>query len=177
MRNAGRLAEFTPLPRPAVPLESRFSAIGWTVRESGCWEWKGGKNSRGYGMINAGRRVTGARPLVASRVAWTLAHGDPGDLVVCHLCDNPPCVNPDHLFLGTRGDNNADMAAKRRAANGERSPQSRLSDHEVNEIRARYATGGVSQRALGADYGVDQSAISLIVRGQRRAAQTYPAVQ
>lgn len=176
IRIAGRLDDFKPIPRAAIPLEERFRRIGWTVSDSGCWEWNGIKR-RGYGMINSGKRNSKGHhiPLIASRVAWTLHYGEiPEDMFICHTCDNPPCVNPDHLFLGTQHENNSDMAQKKRTLNGERRPQSKLTDNEVEEIRRKYVEGGISQQVLGKQYGVSQSAVSLIVSRQRRGERTYP---
>ena len=177
MYTAGRIAEFKKLPRPRLPLAERFRRIGWKVTASGCWEWSGSLNSNGYGQISSGAKSEGghAAPMVASRLAWTIANGPiPEGLFVCHKCDNPPCVNPDHLFLGTPLDNAADMARKRRTLNGERRPQSKLTDMQVDEIRAWYKTGIISQKSLGQMYGVDASAISLIVNRRRRRNNTYP---
>lgn len=177
MRSAGRLSEFKKPPRPRLPLEERFKKTGWTMAESGCWEWNGSKNRRGYGQINSGRRTAAGNPApeITSRVAWAISHGPiPEGMAVCHHCDNPPCVNPDHLFLGTKADNNRDMAEKRRTLNGERRPQAKLTDVEVEEIRRAYDLGGISQRALGERYGVSASAVSLIVNRLRRKNPTYP---
>ena len=174
MSKAGRLAEFKPLPRPSLTIEERFTRIGWTVTTAGCWEWNGGRNDRGYGKISRGR-VSAGGPMIATRVAWEIHNGPiPDGQYVCHRCDNPPCVNPEHLFLGTRAVNNADMASKKRTANGERRPQAKLTDDQVDEIRSRYASEGISQKALGREYGVDQSTVSLIVNRSRRQSRTYP---
>jgi hypothetical protein len=76
---------------------------------AGCLEWVGYRDPQGYGRIHFQRR-----PELVHRLAWGLAHGPAGDLCVLHHCDNPPCCDVEHLFLGTRTDNLADMRAKRR---------------------------------------------------------------
>lgn len=177
IRKTGRLDEFTKPPRPYIPLEDRFRSIGWTVTETGCWEWNGSRSTREYGQISQGRRDADgtSRPIIASRASWKIHIGPiPDGMAVCHRCDNPPCVNPDHLFLGTKHENNTDMATKRRTANGERRPQSKLTDLQVEQIRERYAAGGISQTALGAECGVTGSAVSMIVNRKRREHATYP---
>jgi hypothetical protein len=86
------------------------------TKGEGCWLWTA-STSRGYGQISPG--VAGSPPLKAHRVSWEIANGPiPEGLFVCHRCDNPRCVRPDHLFLGSNADNAADMKAKCRANNG-----------------------------------------------------------
>jgi hypothetical protein len=88
-------------------------------------------------------------------------------MLVCHHCDNPPCVNIEHLFLGTPGDNARDRAMKRRgnSLKGSRHPSARLGAAEVAEIRRLYAMGGYSYRQLEQIFGVSYVQIGRIVRG------------
>lgn len=91
---------------------------------SGCLEWTGCLNRGGYGRVGRGQHN-------ASRVAYRLFKGDPGDLLVCHSCDNPICVNPEHLWLGTPSDNMRDCVSKGRHF---RSGQTHCKNgHEFNE--------------------------------------------
>lgn len=81
-------------------------------RSGDCWTWQGSRDRKGYGRVSVNQR-----PVLAHRFSWTLSHGPiPDGLCVLHKCDNPPCVNPEHLFLGTIADNNRDMVAKGRHA-------------------------------------------------------------
>lgn len=89
----------------------------------------------------------------------------PHGYCVCHSCDNPLCVNPDHLFLGTYADNAKDMVAKRRSLRGERNHRSKLTSSDVAEIRRRHLEGE-KQTMIARDYGVGLAAINHIIRGR-----------
>jgi hypothetical protein len=98
--------------------------------------------------------------MLAHRVSWEMHFGAiPHGLLVLHRCDNPPCVRPDHLFLGTIADNSRDMVAKGREAR----PNARLTVADVQDIRARLARGDVGL-AISREYGVENSLISQIRR-------------
>jgi hypothetical protein len=135
-----------------------------------CWEWQAARDELGYGFF---RMTSGENMWKAHRAAWVLIHGlIPPGLIVCHHCDNPPCVNPSHLFLGTPQDNVDDRVRKGRSSRlishfGETSPKAKLTAAQVAEIRERYSAGGVYQRELGEEFGVDQTQIGRIVRGVR----------
>lgn len=154
---------------PTATLDERLRHHGWTVTETGCWEWRRSLNTHGYGQLAAGSD----RPMIASRAAYLAWVGEiPEGGVVCHRCDNPPCINPEHLFLGTRADNNRDMAGKRRTANGELKSLHKLTDAQVDRLRSRYAAGGITQRELAEEYGVSQQLVSNIIRFRNRAQRT-----
>jgi hypothetical protein len=125
-----------------------------------CWVWTGSIGGNGYGRMNLGQRGVRER---AHRIGWIITNGEiPEGLYVLHRCDNPRCVNSErHLFLGTQADNMADMADK---ARGKRSKL--LTDEEIVELRLAYSKGE-RQTALAARFGVSQSLVSLIVRGDR----------
>ena len=122
-----------------------------------CWPWARGRGRRGYGQLKW--RGRDAR---ASRVAYELTFGPiPDGMFVCHKCDNPPCVNPAHLFLGTPADNMADAVRKGRLG------------HKVDwllakQIRAAHAEG-MGVREIGRLAGIHYSMVSRIVNGQRWA--------
>jgi hypothetical protein len=140
------------------PVE-RFDYYTLRATSTGCWIWRGPKNRLGYGRIGVGKAV---REL-AHRFSWSLHRGAiPGDLCVLHKCDTPACVNPDHLFLGTRPENTNDMVAKGRVARGEAIPQHKLTSTDVLDIRSQFASG-LTQLELAEKYKVHQSNIHYIV--------------
>jgi len=148
-------------------------------RPDGCWIWTGGRlQSGGYGHLHVGDRE-----MRAHRFSWELHRGSiPEGLHVCHKCDNPPCVNPDHLFLGTDADNLADMRRKGRwhrgfpkgedhwsrrhpeaIPRGSKHPQAKLTEDDVREIR-RAAEAGETALELAARFPVSRLHIYSILR-------------
>jgi len=133
-------------------------------KADGCWLWTAYCGKWGYGSFCVGDSM-----VLAHRVSYELAYGPiPDGLDVLHRCDNPPCVRPEHLFLGTDLDNARDMDSKgrRRPSPGERNGNSKLSYEQVTEIRGLYAGGGWSWRKLARQFGVSHHQIGLIVRGR-----------
>jgi hypothetical protein len=128
----------------------------------GCSEWTGSRDVNGYGRVGY-KQV----PVLAHRLAWELANGPiPDGLYVLHRCDNPPCVRLDHLSLGTQQDNMRDTVVRGRHVQGDRVGTAKLTEADVVAILQRYADGGVTQKALGAEFGVRQSQIQAIVNGR-----------
>ncbi len=133
----------------AGTVEERFWR--YVQKGAGCWEWTACK-SEGRGYMSSGTGST-LRP---SRVSWTIHNGPiPAGLHVCHKCDNPGCVRPDHLFLGTPKDNMQDMVRKGRKP-------TKLTAEQVLRIRAAWPAR--SKSALAKEYGVTKSAISHVVK-------------
>lgn len=138
------------------PLATRF----WTHVHKGapgdCWIFKPQSKALRYRQLKVG----GSRsPSLAHRVSWELAHGHiPDGLVVCHRCDNPPCVNPAHLFLGTHKDNSQDMAHKGKSQRGERNTKAKLTADDVIAIRLSAKSG----REIAKDYGIQPTQVSHI---------------
>lgn len=128
-----------------------------------CWEWLGGKDGDGYGWIYHKRKN-----ISAHRVAYRIFVGPlPDDKLVCHTCDNPNCVRPFHLFVGSNGDNAADMAQKGRSAfTGIRNPKNKLTEIEVLNIWDEYYKQKKcygSKRLLATKYNTTPMQISNIV--------------
>lgn len=132
--------------------------IGARRVASGCWEWQRGTDVKGYAVFRHE-----AKRHKAYRAAWQVHRGDiPDGAYVCHTCDNPLCVNPDHLFLGTHADNMADMRRKKRHARGETSPRAKLTEADVSEMRSLGASGWTNPD-LSKRFGVSRSTVSSIL--------------
>ena len=105
---------------------------------------------------------------IASRFAWIITNGDiPEGLFVLHRCDNPPCCNPNHLFLGTKAVNNEDMRQKKRQATGIRNGQAKITDEQVRELCHLHELGW-SFHGLARRFGISRTHVTRIVRGERR---------
>jgi len=139
-----------------------------------CWLWTGTiQASNGYGVISESGKK--GRRWYAHRYSYTLNVGPiPEGAVICHRCDNPPCVNPEHLFTGTCRANMQDAAAKDRMVHGERHHSARLTAADVVKIRARYAAGGCTYKGLAREFGVYDQAIKKAVTGKTWARVPFP---
>lgn len=141
-----------------------------------CWIWKGCLSKRGYGQTSVDRRQ-----IPAHRLAWIYTYGPVPEAkpCICHHCDNPPCVNPTHLFPGTQGDNSADRDSKNRQSQGEKHSKAvlpgrqrgsahyahKLTDDDVLEIRKLYAETKTLDRELATRFNISIGVIKKIVRG------------
>lgn len=130
------------------PLRERFDEGAGFSGVSSCRPWRKATSHSGYGVIGAAE--ANPKQLKAHRVAWELNRGPiPEGLFVLHRCDNPPCVNPWHLFLGTSQDNMDDMTKKGRQTRGEKTNTAKLTHSEVRLIRASSDRGAVLARRFG----------------------------
>lgn len=153
---------------PITSVADRFLA---KVRKtSTCWLWMGGKNAAGYGSLIEGGR--GSRRIGAHRLSYQLFVGPiPRGHHVCHRCDVPSCVRPDHLFTGTPRQNTLDMFDKGRHPGsrsqgraGTENAMALLTGEDVAEIRRRYAAGSITQEALAYEHKVSRGCVGDIVR-------------
>lgn len=143
---------------------ARFAGRVATPNERGCALWTASVTTKGYGRFKFRGEMHAAH-----RIAWVFAHGPiPTGLCVLHKCDNPPCVNVEHLFLGTIADNNRDRDEKGRARGGanrgSRNPQAKLHESDIPWVRA-FVRSGHKQRVVADAFGITQTAVSAIARG------------
>lgn len=154
-----------------VPVEERF----WDkVDTSGdCWLWMGARQVSGHGVLG----IRGSKLGRAHRVSYELCIGPiPPGMSVCHRCDNPPCVRPDHLFLGSQADNIADMKAKGRAGHanypgknrGSKHGMSRFTETQVADMKARMRAGE-PRKTIMSEYQIGDALLSMIATGKRWA--------
>jgi hypothetical protein len=156
--------------RLELSVEERFrSMLGPQDPVTGCIEWTGSRHGQGYGLITVGGKL-----VRANRLAWELKHGPiPAGLHVLHECDNPPCCNDAHLFLGTAADNSADKDSKGRGnrPKGSSNGNSKLVEKDVVEI-LRLLAASRSQRSIANEFGISQVQVGNIKRGEQWAHLT-----
>jgi hypothetical protein len=147
-----------PGPKPR-PIEERF----WSKVEMGmdCWVWTGAATNAGYGLLGRGAGVRSN--VLAHRLSWEIHFGAIlPRLEVCHHCDNPRCVNPAHLFVGTHKENFADASRKGRMSRGESHYKSKFKEADVIEIRRRGAAGE-TEESIADLFDVSRTAIHKVL--------------
>jgi len=144
----------------------RFN-LKWKINTvTGCWDWTASVAGKGYGQIKLPRQ---RKQEYAHRLAYLIHKGEiPEGKHVCHTCDNPLCVNPAHLWLGSSAENQQDMKQKGRSLYGERNPYAILTEDGVRKIR-QLLEQELSQAKIGRIVGISQIEVSRIKRGLRWA--------
>lgn len=156
------MIKINKLPEPSDSDKVRFwSKVNKTDNVNDCWLWTGWKKKKGYGGF-----FIGGMDIIATRASFLINKGNPGDMLVMHTCDNPQCVNPNHLFLGTPLDNMLDKIAKGRDRRlfGENAAKVKLTDNDVINIRSEYEKG-VTVKELSIRYNMSFSGIRSVATG------------
>jgi len=153
----GRSKDFESEEYIKESIERFYKSI--KINDSGCWVWIGCTNEK-YGLLRFKNKNIGAHRFSFEYIKKQKI----GSLNVCHTCDYPLCVNPEHLFLGTHKDNMKDAKAKKRHAYGEKHYQQKLKLKDVEEIR-KLVKSGLSQSQIAELFGIEQTGISAIMRG------------
>ncbi|MEG4084594.1 HNH endonuclease signature motif containing protein [Microcoleus sp. POL10_C6] len=132
------------------------------ISKEDCWITDLYRNHQGYGQFNIKVKLQRSR-MNASRVSFMIYKGEiPEGMFVCHKCDNPPCVNPEHLFLGTHQENMRDMVAKGRSNKGSKNPQSKLTEKEVFQIKVLLLETNLTTERLSILFDVSPRTIAYI---------------
>lgn len=138
----------------------------YEIRETGCWIWTAGTRPNGKDVPYPRHWTEDGKSIGAHRFSFELVHGAiPKSMYVCHKCDTPLCVNPDHLFVGTHHDNMRDMVKKKRSFTGrgeDKKGRAKLTNQQANQIKKM----DVSQSKLASMFGVSQTTIGRIKRGE-----------
>jgi len=145
---------------------------------TGCWNWIGQKSEHGYGIISKSSHIRAGVKTYAHQLSWLIYNGEiPSGMFICHHCDNPACVNPNHLFLGTPQDNVDDKMRKGRhrtrvfygkehPQHGTNSPYNKLTENDVREIRKLYVEGE-TLRSIASKFNVVHGVINNIIQGRK----------
>lgn len=143
-------------------LAKRFESL-YTKTSDGCWLWNGKLLSTGYGVLRVASKQVFAHRFSFEFYKKAILKG----LYICHSCDVPACVNPDHLWLGTHAENMADAARKGRVHPGEQNGMAKLTEDQVREIAELYKTGNYSQKEVGKMFGVTGVVVHVIISGKQ----------
>lgn len=172
-----------PLPDVTEMHAQRFWSKVQLGEPDECWEWQAGtRNDYGVMWLPGGnsRQGRNGRDYFAHRIAFFLANKSrPKDLCVLHVCDNPLCVNPNHLRVGNHLDNMRDMYRKdrRRTHKGEDHHNAKLTWQQVREMRVQYKGGGITLKDLAEEYRVDTALVHRIIRNRSWKEEHDPALQ
>lgn len=160
------LQQLTEAPRD-VRMRTLVRLCDKLEGDDACWLWKGARDKDGYGVFQLDRKTTQR----AIRVMFALTHERLPNGVVRHTCDTPACARPEHLVDGTNKQNTQDMIRRGRKAStaGVQNGSAKLTVESVQQIRDRYAAGGILQAELAREYGVDNSSISNVITGKNWA--------
>ena len=150
--------------------EARFYSYVSKLSEAngGCWTWMGALNKAMYGVFHMHKNGKLIK-IAAHKYSWQLANNhwlQDAVLYICHKCDHPYCVNPDHLFIGTPQENVDDMMSKGRNACGTKIWASKFSEADIRNIRELFQVGGITKAKLALQFGVSRTAIGDIINGQ-----------
>jgi hypothetical protein len=161
-----RIGRRGPIPRD--PAERFWARV---EKSDGCWLWIGPADAAGYGRMGVGSKANGTKGVViVHRFSWQLAFGPiPDGMFVCHRCDTPACVRPDHLFLGSPADNTHDSMTKQRFKapprfHGEQLPAAKLTESDVREIRR--LAGQETYASMARRLGVTPRVVRLAARSE-----------
>lgn len=154
------------LHSPKIKKLTRWQNIelfGWTSNDKGCWEWNGPKSEDGYGYLIF-RTNNGHQRIGAHRLSYEVHKGEiDAGLFVCHTCDNPPCINPDHLFVGTPKQNSADAVEKGRTKRRAEHGRAKLTEADVQKMRSMRERG-MKYRDIAQQFPVAQGQVEKICR-------------